>query len=147
MSESEIIKPDEPKAPRKSKFDFWLLLFLLYGIFHTTVLFLPGIAVFGLLALVTQSAFWLVLAIIMVVVDIGATIYVIVKFIQSAREPDDQSGAYPISTDSGDSDEAAKAAGLIFGAGLLGHHIGKHHKSASDRAADDWLWQEKYRDD
>ena len=147
MSESEIIKPDEPKAPRKSKFDFWLLLFLLYGIFYTTVLFLPGIAVFGLLALITQSAFWLVLAIIMVVVDIGTTIYVIVKFIQSTREPDDQGGAYPISTDRGDSDDAAKAAGLIFGAGLLGHHIGKHHKSASDRAADDWLWQEKYRDD
>jgi len=147
MSESEIIKPDKPKAHGKRKFYAGQLLIAMYLFIYPTILFLPPFAVFGLIYLITRNIFWLVLTIIMVVADIGTTIYVIVKFIQSAREPDDQGGAYPISTDGGDSDEAAKAAGLIFGAGLLGHHIGKHHKSASDRAADDWLWQEKYRDD
>ncbi|MDO4827715.1 MAG: hypothetical protein Q4B16_09275, partial [Bacteroidia bacterium] len=91
MSESEIIKPDEPKAPRKSKFVIWQLLFLLYGIFYATVLFLPYIAVFGLLYLLTKDIFWLVLTIILVVADIGATIYMVINLLThiAAEAPSD----------------------------------------------------------
>ncbi|MDO4827075.1 MAG: hypothetical protein Q4B16_05905, partial [Bacteroidia bacterium] len=71
------------------------------------------------------------------------TLYALQCGLKSADKPYDPNNDYPLPADRGDSDEAAKTAGFIFGAGLLGHHIGKHHKSSSDRAADDWLWQEK----
>ncbi len=161
---SEIVKPDQlaqptqsaqpvqSDKPGKSKTlkDFLLLIFVIWGvIFYASIYLLPYIAVFGFLYWLTKGLFFLIFTIAGIIAYIGSIIYYIIKSIKEFSKPYDPTDQPVVYTGSGDSDEADKAAaaaGLIFGAGLLGHHIGKHHKSASDRVKDDWLWQEKYRD-
>ncbi len=141
---SEIAKPQKPNKPKTFKrrlFDFFAVL---YMIFYVAIMILPTLAAFTVLYLITKWWFLLLCIIILIIAYIWMTIHGIIEFFKP-YDPTEQP-IFPATGDSGDSDEAAKAAGLILGAGLLGHHIGKHHGSDSDRVTDDWLWQEKYRE-
>ena len=44
-----------------------------------------------------------------------------------------------------DAEQAAAFTGGLLGGYFLGKHVGKNHKSFSDKMRDDIFWQEKYR--
>ena len=136
---SKIIKPEKLKVFRDR---FYYVFAVLMLISYTFIKMLPFFAVFGVWYLITKGIVPLIFIIILVI----AYFWLIIYGIKQLNKPYDPTMP-PIPSGRDDSDEAAEAAGLIFGAGLLGHHIGKQHGSASDRTADDWLWQEKYRHD
>ncbi len=142
-------KSDKPGKSKTLKDLLWLIFLTLGLIFYASIYLLPFVAVFGFLYWLTKGLFFLIFTIAGIIAYIGSIIYIIIgsiKEFSKPYDPTDQPAVYTGSGDSDEADKAAAAAGLIFGAGLLGHHIGKHHRSASDRVKDDWLWQEKYRD-
>ncbi len=129
---SQIIKPvKKSKTLKDLLFDLFAIWVL---IFYASIHILPFAAVAGILYLLTKGVFFLVLTIILIIAYIGMIIY----YIKESRKPYDPANA-PISSVRDDSDESAETAALLFGAGLLGHHIGKHRGSGSDSADGDWL--------
>ena len=133
------VKPVEAEAPKKQKIG---LLGWLIAIGIPASYTLP-FAIIGLIIyLGTDSTFFLIVTIVFFLLYFVLVIYSVAKLSQ----PVDPSKSYGAPPSDSDSDSAARTAGLMFGAGLLGYHLGKHHKSSSERASDDWLWQEKYRD-
>ena len=129
---SRIIRPVKKSKTIKDRlFD---LLAILVPVFYISIHMLPFAAVAGILYLITKSVFFLIFTIIFIIAYIGLIIY----GIKECRKPYDPANA-PISSGREDSDEAVKAAARLFGAGLLGYHIGKHRASGSDSAGDDWL--------
>ena len=129
---SKIVKPvKKPKTFKDFLFDLFMICVL---IFYSSIHILPFAAVTGVLYLLTKGVFFLVLTIILII----AYIWLIIYGIKECRKPYDPADA-PISSGREDSDEAVKAAARLFGAGLLGYHIGKHRASGSDSAGDDWL--------
>ena len=129
---TQIVKPvKKSKALKDLLFDLFVVLVM---IFYASIHILPFAAVAGILYLLTKAVFFLILTIILIIAYIGLIIYCI----KESRKPYDPANA-TISSVRDDSDEAAETAALLFGAGLLGHHIGKHRGSGSDSAGDDWL--------
>ncbi len=127
---SKIVKPvKKSKTIKDILFDLFAIWVL---IFYASIHILPFAAVAGILYLLTKGVFFLILTIILIIAYIGMIIY----GIKECRKPYDPANA-PISSGRDDSDEAAETAALLFGAGLLGHHIGKHRASGSDNAGDD----------
>ena len=109
---------------------------------------LPFVIVFLIIYLGTDSTLFLILTILGILLYIGLVAKCVIKL----KEPIDPSKPYSGSagpSSDADSITSSEAAGLMFGAGLLGgllgHYIGKHHKSHAEKVRDDWLWQEKYR--
>ncbi len=140
----EIVKPNKLskfKAFKSRLFDAFVILVM---IFYTLIQLLPLALVFTVLYVITKWFFLLLSLIALVIIFFGLIIHNTREWFKMRK-----SDAQPTFTCIGDSEEddkAAETAGLILGAGLLGHYIGKHRGSSSDRVEDDWLWQEKYRD-
>lgn len=128
---SEIAKSDKSKVRRDR---FYYVIAILIIIYCTSIRILPLVAVFGLWYLITKGIFPLIFCIIFII----AYFWLIIYGIRQLSKPCDPT-VPTIPSGHDDSDDAAKAAGLILGAGLLGHHIGKRRGSDSDRTADDWL--------
>lgn len=127
-------------VPKKKKLGLvgWLL-----AIGFPAAYTFPFILVFLIIYLGTESTWSLLLTILGSLLYVLFVAYCVKKF----KEPLDPSKPYAgVSSETDpDTDTAAQTAALMFGAGLLGHYIGKHHKSHSERVRDDWLWQEEYR--
>ena len=102
---------------------------------------LPFAVLFLIIYLGTESTLFLILTNLFFLLYLVLVIYGVYKL----KQPEDPSKRYAASSGDDDTDSAAQTAGLIFGTALLGHFIGKHHRSGSRDTGHDWLWQEKYR--
>lgn len=133
------VRPVAPEAPKERKLG-WLgwLIAIAFPASYTLPFAIIGLIIY----LGTESTFFLIVTILFFLLYLILVIYGVAKLSQ----PVDPPKTYGAPSSDSDSDSAARTAGLMFGAGLLGYHMGKHHKSSSDRVRDDWLWQEKYRD-
>lgn len=136
--EKQKEKPIANTVPKKNKLGLvgWLL-----AIAMPSTYIAPFVLLFLIIYLGTESTVFLILTIIGALLYILSVVFCVIKL----KQPIDPSKTHVAPSNDDDSDAAAQTAGLMFGAGLLGHYIGKHHKSSSEKASDDWLWQEKYR--
>lgn len=101
----------------------------------------PVIALLLIIYLGTANSLFLMLTLLSFLLYVLVVAY----FVKKLKEPLDPTEKYGGPVNDTDPETTAKTAGLILGAGLLGHYIGKHRKFHSERVSDDWLWQEKYR--
>ena len=131
----------EPTAPPRKEHKLGLVGWLIaVGVPATYTL--PFVVLFLIIYLGTKSAFFLIRTIL----GILFYLFLVIFSVNKLKEPIDTTKTYAGQSEDTDSSATAKTAGLMLGAGLLGYHMGKHHKSHSERVKDDLLWQEKYHD-